>query len=137
MSTSLFFENEFLSLEDIAEGYILLRWKKNTERMRIEEYKTCVQKYAEAIAQLKSPLFLVDTREFLFTIPPKIQEWINEEIFPKNIEDGLRRMAILTSSDFLSQLSVEQTMHENPSLGFASHFFDSEEKALSWLLEEA
>lgn len=137
MDTSLFFENEFLSLKDMPEGYILLHWKKSSERMRIEEYKACVRKYAEAIEALQRPLFLVDTREFLFTISPKVQEWINQKIFPKNIEDGLRRMAILTSSDFLSQLSVEQTLHENPSLGFASHFFDSEEKALSWLLEEA
>lgn len=45
-------------------------------------------------------------------------------------------MAILSSPDFLSQLSVEQTMTENPALGFSSHFFGQKEEALSWLLKE-
>jgi len=72
MSSQTFFENEFVTITAEPEGYLSLCWKPETRRMIVEEYKHCVNKYAEAIEQLQQACFFIDTRNFYFAIPPKI-----------------------------------------------------------------
>ncbi len=131
-----YFENDLMLIEQVVNSYLKLTWKPATETMEDKDYRNAVLTYADAVQSLNCERIYVDTRQFLFTISPKIQDWINTEIFPKNIEAGLRRMAIMTSPDFFAQLSVEQTMDDKTDAGFVALFFEDEQKALHWLLEK-
>jgi len=63
-----------------------------------------------------------------------VQEWTDNEIFPQVLATGLRRVAIVMSADFISQLSIEQVMTETNAQAFVTQYFDDVEKAKQWLL---
>jgi hypothetical protein len=77
--------------------------------------------------------FFLDTVNFFFPIEPTLQIWVAETILPKIAEAGCKKIAFLTSEDFVAQLSVEQTMEERDDLSFQVRYFLSESEAFSWL----
>jgi SpoIIAA-like len=129
-------ESKFFQLSNYSSEppYLELIWAETTGEMSEEEYRNHVKLYLETVCTHKPNRILVDTSYFYFHIAPQTQLWINEEIFPATIEAGLEKMAIIVSRDFISMLSVEQTMSENPNLGFSVHYFVNKEDALAWLL---
>jgi hypothetical protein len=133
---TVFAENEILKItvfELSVKKVLHLKWKPTTAGLKDREYRENVLLYAACIESFKTELALIDTRNFLYTIPLETQEWINAEVFPKNIENGLSRMAIVVSPDFFAKLSVELTMSDNPNLAFQVMYFETEEAAWEWL----
>ena len=129
------FQNKFMSIYYHLKWkvpFIELVWTEQTKNMSVPEYKECVNKYLELMLTYKPAQVLIETKLFLFSISPEIQEWIIESITPKTLEAGLTRMALIITEDFFSQLSVEQTM-ENPAPNFDVRYFDSRDKALDWI----
>lgn len=114
--------------------YLELIWKPSTADMTLENYRNHVLMYLKSIEEHNPKSYLINTQHFLFTIPIPTQDWLNEDIFPKSVDFGLRNMAIVVGNDFYAQLSIELTMTENPELGFKTHFFDSVEDAQKWIL---
>jgi len=137
MERQLLLTDKFFELSTVfinEKSYFSLVWKESTVEMTDEEYKNQVLLYKDFVEQTQPFAAYINTQKFLYTIDPETQEWINTHVFPATVEAGLRRMAILISEDFFGQLSVEQTMTENPELGFSTYFFEYEQKAIEWLL---
>lgn len=136
MNMTTFFENQYVKISIFEINRIKcldLVWFPTTENMRDDEYRECVKKYEACVAIYQTKLTLIDTTKFFFTIPIASQNWINEEIFPKNIANGLQKQAIITSPDFFPKLSVELTLEENPNLGFDVMYFEEKNAAEIWL----
>jgi hypothetical protein len=134
--TELLFDDEYYTLsyvQFIDFGYLYLEWKEATQHLDDHEYRHHVVLYRDLVVQHGCSCVLVNTRQFLYTIPLDTQEWINSKIFPDTVEAGLRKMAIIPSDAFYASLSVEQTMTENPEMGFTSCFFVHETDAIAWL----
>jgi SpoIIAA-like len=63
------------------------------------------------------------------------EQWSSNDWFPRLANSGLRRMAILMSSDYFNQMSVERIMtNASPALPFEVRYFEDPEAARTWLL---
>lgn len=75
----------------------------------------------------------VDMRNFFFAIEPELQKWHNENIFPKVVSLGVKKIAIQLSPDIFAQVSTQQTIEEDKSGEFQSKYFDDQDEAFAWL----
>lgn len=71
---------------------------------------------------------------FRYAIAPDTQEWINEHIFSLYATLGFAKLALLSSKDYISNLSLEQTMECDTTNAFVTKFFTNEKEAKYWLL---
>lgn len=63
------------------------------------------------------------------------EQWSANDWFPRLAASGLKRMAILTSSDYFNQTSVDRIMSDaTPELTFTVSYFDDPATARAWLL---
>lgn len=86
------------------------------------------------LRQLK--FWLADLRK-MNAILRQDEQWSANDWFPRLALTGLERMAILTSSDYFNQMSVDRIMtNATPELPFAVSYFDDPEAARSWLLSK-
>ncbi|MCS6969164.1 MAG: hypothetical protein NZM39_11315 [Bernardetiaceae bacterium] len=114
-----------------------ITWLPTTAHMTEEEFKTELLNYSQTIAPYKHVRTLIDTSQFLMTITPATQEWVQNNIHRPAYEAGLRpKIAYLVSRDLFSQISIEQTMDDGVAKeSFQTRYFQTEEEALQWLLE--
>ena len=116
-------------------------WKESTKDMTETEYKMVVSDIVDVILEMithnnqKAPNWLLDNRNFLFTIPPKLQEWQAKEIFEPLMEKGCEKCAVIMSEDFISQFSIEQSFEENQETMLITEFFSDLHQANEWLQE--
>ena len=129
------YRSRYLQLEFFADNeYIEMNWLATTELMLENEYKQELLNYLEIIIKLQPKKLIVDSRKSFFPLHPALQEWMNQTIFPPSLEIGLHQVAIVESSDFVHQLSVEQVMDEDEGSKFITKYFDSKEEATKWIL---
>lgn len=83
-------------------------------------------------------LFFLDNRLNFFVISPELQQWhaknISTQIAKTLPNPELLKVAIVVSEDFISQLSIEQTLEEHATTGEISRYFEDECEAREWLL---
>ena len=102
-------------------------------KWRIRSLLTEYAHYAETHQPEKS---LVDTSQFLMSVSPETQVWVNENIHVRSLQAGIKKFAYLVSKDLFSQVSIEQTMEEsNASESFQTKYFENEKEAIDWLLK--
>lgn len=66
------------------------------------------------------------------------EQWTVSDWFPRLAKTGLKRMAILMSTDYFNQMSVDRIMQAaTPEMPFDVAYFDNEETARAWLLASA
>jgi hypothetical protein len=79
--------------------------------------------------------FLLDNRNFLFSMSPALQEWSASEVTSKMFAKNPNiRTAVLVSSDFISQLSIEQALEEDAETIQTTKYFEDEQEAREWIL---
>lgn len=116
---------------NILEG----RWTDDGS-MTDKDYREIMLGTVESTEKYKPLGILADTREFHLSIIPATQEWINQEVFPKAIAAGIKKVAFLVPQNIFVEVSLDQTMNEeNAKDGFQTKFFNDHDKALSWLIE--
>ena len=115
------------------KGLLQKTWHITTEHMPDSIFKAEVEKIAEITEKYKPTKFHDNTTNFYFPIAPKIQTWVNEQIFPRFIAAGVKKYAIIVSKEVIAQLSIEQTMDESNAHQFQVRYFDDIEKAHQWL----
>jgi hypothetical protein len=118
------------------ESTVSKSWTPLSEDMSEEEFLSEIRILATKVEEVKPFAILDDTTHFAFPITPELQTWVGEEIFPRFIAAGVRRYALIVSSEFIAQLSIEQTMEEAGS-NFQTAYFDSAEKAAAWIQSAA
>ncbi len=110
-------------------------FSEKTEDWEDEEYKEEFKIYASLIEKYKPLYILVDTRKFLFSVIPELQEWQIKVIRPSFINVGVKKAAMLMSEDFFSQISIEQTLEEDEeNHTWQTQFFENKNDAMEWLM---
>ncbi len=126
-------------------NYVEIQWEEKnsliidkflltTIDMSVEEFKKEMLIFVEMCEKYMPEKELVDLLDMRFAIGVDEQTWMNEVIFPR-YADIIKRMAFLVPRNFISELSVEQTMEEEIGSKFLQKYFDSEEKARDWLMK--
>ena len=98
------------------------------------ELQSAFRTYVEFLKIHKPQLVLVDTSLFNFVLLKDMQDWMNANVISALKEIKVKKWASIVSTQFFSQVSIEQTMESNKSDEFETKYFDKEEDALEWLL---
>lgn len=128
------FKSKFLTVSYNPKNQILKAvWDPATQQMTDTDFQENIQTGIWKNIEHYKPIgFIGDTRQFLFIIAPELQEWYGtsiSSIFGKYT----KKIAMIMSQDFISQLSVEQTIEEDNQSGFVTKYVSSETEALIWL----
>ena len=111
-------------------------WSTETKDMSDEKYKELMLKGIEFV-KLYSPKYVINnSKNKTYITSIELQEWAAENALSKMFQNGVVKFAIVESEDVLIQLSTEQAVEEDKDKKYGVKFFDSEEKARKWLLEE-
>ncbi|WP_299464645.1 hypothetical protein [uncultured Microscilla sp.] len=126
------YKSEFLEVSyDSENSLVVARWTANTRHLTIDRYKP----EAMALRQIfvnHHPFAgsLALTKDFYFILDPETQEWVGQQFVgympPKS--------AVVVASEFVSQLSIEQTLQ---TMDGTVRYFDNEPEAREWLLSKA
>lgn len=131
--------NSIFSLDYYPE-HSLMVYKASEQTINLSEdsFKEGFSQTNFYVKKYRPQFFLSDSREQLYIIPPEIQQWITENVYPVWAESGIKKLAILIPSDLLTQLSLWQTtqnIEENiPKLKYEIKYFDDEKAAWGWLI---
>ncbi|WP_027000131.1 hypothetical protein [Eisenibacter elegans] len=116
------------------QGIMAKQWTPDTLNMDEVTFVSEVEKIAETAEQHKAQCIMDDTSKFAFPITPKLQEWVDTQVFPRFIAAGLKKYALLVSEEMIAQLSIEQTMEgEKGEQAFEIAYFSEAEAAMKWL----
>jgi len=88
----------------------------------------------EAVKNHKPASIMVQAQKMGFITSPEVQEWIDSEISPSFLENGVTKFAYIMPTDIFQQVAIEQMMDEKNSKNFGTRFFDNEEEGYKWLV---
>jgi hypothetical protein len=126
--------SDFLDISPILNGKaIKIQWLPDSYRMTDEIFQKEIEAEKNAIETAKPQSIFADTLQMKFSIPPELQQWHNNLIFPSFNSVGVKKLAILVSHDIFVQVSIEQLIDEGATTGFITKYFDSEASALEWI----
>lgn len=129
------YESSYLTIQYIEEGnYQINTWLPNSKNLDDSIFKTELAEQAKIALENKPSAFITDASSLLFSIHPDLQEWVNQTIFKDMYEAGIKKLALLSSNDVVTQLSLEQLVDDYTLKSFAIEFFDDAEKAKEWIL---
>ena len=127
-------EREYITIEYLPHWELLqYHWKPNNELMTEEVYKSEMLNVLDMFRKYKAQHVLLDASKSRFVITLKLQEWVNEYIIKPAAMDGLKRILVVLSEEFIAQLSMEQMLEESPDKTFHNHYFASVEEVHDWL----
>lgn len=129
------YKSEYQTINfDESKSILSKFWTPKTDDLNADTFSAEVNKIAECAEKYNAKYILDDTRDFSFTITLDLQSWVDNEVFPRFIAAGLKKYAIIVSKEFISQLSIEQTMEgEKGSQTFEVLYFDNTEEAQRWI----
>lgn len=124
--------NEELVIQlDEQNNILQLLWKPTPVKYTDDQFKKTFVIWMDALKKYspKTKSILVDTRKFVYPIPPQTQTWISE--FLESL--GKCKYAFIVSADIFAQISVEMLMG-NVGEG-SSKYFTELPNAIEWLKE--
>ncbi|MCC5946157.1 MAG: hypothetical protein JJT94_14600 [Bernardetiaceae bacterium] len=122
-------------LYDESKSLIVDKFLSTTDDMTTEEFKEEMYIFVKMCEEYHPARELVHLIDMQYPIVPEVQDWMNEEIFPRYL-NIIKRMAFLMPAEIVAAMAVEQTMQEDTGKGFVQAYFDNEADAIAWLLEE-
>ncbi len=132
------YKNQYFSLSFYQANTLLIYVAfPQSANMAKEDLEEGFIKTSEIVEELKPRFFLSDARQQLAVIPPAIQLWIAQNIYPRWQNAGLQKLAIIIPTELITNLSIQQTVDEvdevKKSEGYEIRYFDSDEVAKNWL----
>lgn len=123
-------ENAFVRFELHPDAKRLeIHWLQS-DTLTEEDLKDIMRHQVAFIHEHKLEGFLVDIRNFTFTIVPALQEWVNEEVLSKMTT--VKRHSFIVTDDFFAQVSVEQTMEQQEDSRMKTRYFSDLTEARAW-----
>jgi hypothetical protein len=129
------YQSDYLQIDTSDEQSLLeLTWLPATSEMSAEEYKNEHVELLKFMLDQKTKKVLGNIKELGFVVSPEVQEWMNINIFVPAMEVGFSTLAVVMSTEFLAQLSIEQVMEEEVGQQIMTKYFDDVEEARNWIL---
>ncbi|WP_338760721.1 hypothetical protein WAF17_14120 [Bernardetia sp. ABR2-2B] len=129
------YQSDYLQIDSSDEQKLLeLTWLPTTADMTSEEYKNEHVELLKFMLEQKTEKVLGNIKELGFVVSPEVQEWMNINIFAPAMEVGFDKLAVVMSSEFLAQLSIEQAMEEEVGQQITTKYFDNVKEAKEWIL---
>lgn len=110
---------------------IELIWKKVHDEMN---YKTAFTRGIEFLKEYKATRWLSDIRNE-GVVSPANSKWMQEEMLPKAISYGLKKIAAVLKADVFQEFYVKNISKQAAKSNQLMKYFDSIEDANKWLKE--
>ncbi len=125
-------KDEYVTVgSEVELGLITLTW---TGFAPSQVFRSILEDALLNVRLHKLSFWLADLRQ-MNAILRQDEQWSTNDWFPRLMNSGLKRMAILTSTDYFNQMSVERIMNNaGPGLPFQVAYFDDPGSAKAWLL---
>ncbi|WP_291722312.1 STAS/SEC14 domain-containing protein [Bernardetia sp.] len=129
------YNSNFLQIDAFDDQKLLeLTWLKATVDMTDEEYRNEHLELLKFMLEQKTQKVVGNVKDLGFVVNPDTQEWMNINVFVPAIEVGFHKLAVVMSSEFLAQLSIEQVMEEKEGQKITTQYFDNVEEAREWIM---
>lgn len=129
------YKTKFLCSEFIEdEGVVIVNWLPESESLSDESFKSESLNNLSFVLSRKPKKILSNTLDLRFPVHPNLQVWFNQNILKKELEIGVEKIAVVVSSDLITQLGVEQILEEEEGQKFTTHYFDNKEEAWQWII---
>jgi SpoIIAA-like len=66
-------------------------------------------------------------------IPQPVQDWIDQDWFPRALAAGLRRLALVIPNSGLARMNIEDVLHRVPGTRLDIAYFATLEEAVAWI----
>ena len=130
------YKSEFQQIDWYEQEQIFdITWYNTEDKLTDEFYRQELQEQVE-IYQSKSSSnngVLIDIEHFVFSILPETQAWVTDNIFPRVIETGIIRLAVLVPKDIFAHVSLDQNLEEDEEFLSRTKYFEDKEEARQWL----
>ena len=129
------YQSDYLQIDAFDEQKLLeLTWLPATANMTSEEYKNEHVELLKFMLDKKVERILGNIKELGFVANPKVQEWMNINIFVPAMEVGFSKLAVVMSTEFFAQLAIEQVMEEEVAQQIMTKYFDDVEEPREWIV---
>jgi len=128
------FEHSSLCIDYFKEDDFLLVKRFVSDSSDQDEFKKIINEWRITIEKYKPQKQLIDYSNYIFSITPELQQYINNQLMKPAYEAGIRKVAFLISHDLFAQVTIEKTMQKNSEEMFEIKYFDNFKKAKDWLL---
>ncbi len=133
----------------IKNSFIEIKWNKSsafmettwttTPLMSQKKYRELLALYIQQIEEYQPDKLIVDSREAAYVIEPEDQDWLNENIYPRTVKAGVKKLAFVVGTDVFMQISLEQVStdsHNNADVAskLKQEFFDDYQQASDWVM---
>ena len=119
---------------DKVSSLLEVIWTRETENATDKDFKFEAVTYLETLETYHPEKVLFDTTVTVFPINLDLQIWGNNHIISKTRLTGLKKTAIVISTDPITRLSIEQLFDEDVKQAVKRKFFETIEEARDWLL---
>jgi hypothetical protein len=129
------FETEFVNvLYNPANKQFDVLWTSKTDKLTNEGFQEHVRNYAILVEKFEVRAIFVDARQYNHIVTEEISKWHDEEIIPKYICLGLKKIGFLQPEETFAQLGHQFIFDEEQAKnGLQVQFFDNEANAREWL----
>jgi len=100
-----------------------------------QDYRKLCLVYESQIIKYQPKNLLLNAVNAFYVVPVETQKWLSDKLTPLVEKYKTEKSAVIMSSDFITQLSIEQIVDESENKTTATLYFDDEKKAIEWLEE--
>jgi hypothetical protein len=109
---------------------VCAEWK---DFAKTDEFKESIRKQVELLKNKNSEKVLLDARNFK-GVGPKDQEWAEDHHIPALIENGLKRLAIITSQNIFGKVTLNYLLDKADLSKAKVKLFATDIEAMAWLM---
>lgn len=117
-----------------ATGIFEYHWTARNKELDDKDYQRELLSMMHFIHQIKPALVIANTQQSTFVVHLEMQEWLIEHVIAAAARAGMKKLALIVSQDFITQISIEQSIEDTAEKPFITQYFDSVEKGRNWLM---
>lgn len=124
------FESNVITINWLEnEKAVHMNWKKFAKG---DEFKEALNKGLDTIISKKATRWIADMVN-LGTVTEEDQKWSNEDWFPRGLQGGITKMALIMPKSVIASMSVNDIMSKIEGTALTTHYFDNLDDAKKWV----
>lgn len=130
------FASKFLNISFDKENQIIYHvWKIESRDMDFNQYQLNMLAYIDILQTYQPKRVLADMRNFNFVMTQAIQKWSDLKVNEPTLKLGVKKIAIVVSTDIQIQLGIEEAIDDkHVTSGVLFNYFDEPADAKVWLM---
>ncbi|NJK83413.1 MAG: hypothetical protein HC912_05930 [Saprospiraceae bacterium] len=121
-------------MHDKSTGIFEYHWTARNKELDETGYQRELLNTMIFVHQIKPELVIANTQQSTFVVHLEMQKWLIEHVIAAAAQAGMKKLALIVSQDFITQISIEQSIEDTAEKPFTTQYFGSVEKGRNWLM---